>query len=148
VGRFSITVDREASERMYTIDAAALGNAAVRQIVGEARMDLGFHVPPAETRRQALDQLLDAPDTDLLLVDVLDDAAGGEALLAFVADQPELARIPLIVMTDGAAPMGVAAHAIQLAKPFDVEALGTAVLDAMAGRGEQPGTEPPRHPAR
>jgi CheY-like chemotaxis protein len=121
------------------------GNAAVRQIVGEALGDLGFEVLPVETRRQALDHLLDDPDPDLLLVDVVDDSAGGEALLAFVAEQPELARIPLIVMTDGAGPVGVAAHAIHLAKPFDVEALGTAVVEALAVRGEQPGTEPPQH---
>jgi CheY-like chemotaxis protein len=122
------------------------GNAAVRQVVGEALMECGFHVLPVETRTQALDQLLDDPDPDLLLVDVVDDPAGGEALLAFVAEQPELARIPLIVMTDGGEPMGVAAHAIHLAKPFDVEALATALLEAMAGRSEQLGTEPPRHP--
>jgi DNA-binding NtrC family response regulator len=123
------------------------GSAALREILGEALSELGFEVRPAEARRQALEHLLDDPDPDLLVVDVVDETTEGEALLSFVVDQPELARIPFIVMTDGSEPTGPAAHAVRLAKPFDLDALRLAVLEAMTHRAERSsGPEPHQHP--
>lgn len=91
-------------------------------------------------------RLLNDPDPDLLLVDLLDEGAGGDALLSFIAEQPELAWIPLVVVINGAEPTGVAAHAAHLVKPFDVDALRTAVVKTMAGRSDRPAPEPHQHP--
>jgi CheY-like chemotaxis protein len=122
-------------------------NTALRQLLGEALADLGFEVVPVAARKQALDHLLDAPDPDLLLVDVVDEAGGGEALLSFVAEQPELASIPIVVLTDGAEPEASQPHAVRLAKPFGVDALGTAVHEALARRPQRRQGTPDQHPA-
>jgi DNA-binding NtrC family response regulator len=120
------------------------GNSAVREIVSEALSELGFDVVAAEARRDALDHLLDDPDPDMIVIDLVGDAAGGEAFLSFVAEHQELASIPLIVMTDGAEPPRTAAQAVALVKPFDADALARAVRQAMAGRAT-PAESP--HPA-
>src|SRR5690242_6456620 len=80
-------------------------NGALRQVLVEALEELGFDVVAAGGRKQALDALLSDDDPDLLLVDLVDDAAGGERLLSFVDDHEHLAAIPVIAMTDGAEPV-------------------------------------------
>ncbi len=122
------------------------GNAALSEILAEALSEIGFEVVVAEACKEALDHLLEEPDPDLLVIDLVDEAAGGEALLSFVADQPELARIPRVIMTDGGEPLPSAAHAAHLVKPFYIDALAIAVRDAMTYAG-RPGTTPHYHPA-
>ena len=137
--------------------SAAAASAAAAVDVEIARGTTRVSDTQYRLTRAAFNRLLDTKD-ELMLISYLMYLQKDHAELAYAgvtrrghtskigAEQPGLARIPLIVMTDGAEPVGVAAHAIHLAKPFDVEALGAAVLEAMSGRGEQPGTRPPQHP--
>lgn len=120
-------------------------NPALSQLFDEALAELGFQVFAAEGRRQALDVLLEEPQVDLLLVDLVDPAAEGAALLGFLAEQRATARIPVVVMTDGEPPAGLVGRAVRLAKPFGLEELRFATEEALGGR---PG--PPRSagPAR
>jgi CheY-like chemotaxis protein len=115
-------------------------NGALRQVLVEALDELGFDVVAAGSRKQALDALLHADDPDLLLVDLVDDAAGGERLLSFVGEHEQLAAIPVIVMTDGAEPVEHAAADV-LVKPFGIEELRAAALGALGAAGGA--AEPP-----
>jgi CheY-like chemotaxis protein len=99
---------------------------ALRHVLTEVLRDLGFDVLACGGRRQALTSLLRHPDVELVVVDLVDATADGEAVVTFLADLPETASIPLLVMTDGehatAAP-----RAVQLAKPFGLEEFVSAV---------------------
>jgi CheY-like chemotaxis protein len=99
---------------------------ALRQVLEEVLTDLGFDVLACGARRQALTALLSHPDVELVVVDLVDATAGGEAVVALVGDLPETASIPLVVMTDGEHATA-ASRAVQLAKPFGLEELVSAV---------------------
>ncbi len=122
---------------------------ALREVLAEVLRDLGFEVLASEGRKQALALLLEYPGVDLAVVDLVDEPAGGEALVALLGELPPTASLPLIVMTDGehaTAPT----RAIQLAKPFGLEELVSAVRSSFGG-AEQPSgrrdADPP-HDAR
>ena len=115
-------------------------NSGLRDILAEALGDLGFEVSSGSSRWEALELLLENPDPDLLVLDLVDEASGGRALLAFLAEQPETARIPVVIMTEGAAPRGERARGVSLVKPFGIEELLAATHQAMSG------VAPPPHP--
>jgi CheY-like chemotaxis protein len=118
---------------------------ALRQVLSEALAELALDVLSVEARKQALDLLLADPDPDLMLVDLVDETAGGELLLSFVDEQPELANIPVVIMTDGVGPSSLPAHAACLVKPFGIDALRAAVLGAMVRPSQRIAAEP-HHP--
>ena len=119
-------------------------DVALRQVLTEALAELGLEVLPVEARKQALELLLADPDLDLMLVDLVGESAGGKPLLSFVDEQPELAAIPVVVMTDGVAPMSVPPDAASIVKPFGIDALRAAVFEAM-GRSPQRIAAEPHH---
>ncbi len=114
---------------------------ALRQVLTEALSGLGYETLASGGRKQALAFLLEHSGVDLVPVDLVDTAADGEAAVAFLGDQPETVSIPLIVMTDGEHE-NAPSRAVQLAKPFGLEELASAVRSATArakhssGRGD------------
>lgn|GEM_PF-3368141 len=113
---------------------------ALRQLFVDALTHLGWAALAGKGRKEMLDLLLQEPDPDLIVVDLVDRQSGGNALLCFLGEQPETARIPLVVMTDGdpaKAPPGAA----WLSKPFGLEELQAAVEQAMRSAMTLPGSQ-------
>ena len=95
--------------------------------------DAGHAVSTAANGRQGLERLAEAPRPDLVLLDMMMPVMNGPAMLAAMADDPELAGIPVVVLSslpEGAirARVGEGVAAILL-KPCTAEQ----VLDAIAG---------------
>lgn len=109
-------------------------NVGLRALLVEALAELGFDVAAGGSRQEALELLLAGPAPDLLVIDLVDEGSGGRALLAFLGEQPETARIPAIVMTD-AEPRGRTGRCTPLLKPFGFEELRAAATQALAGSG-------------
>jgi CheY-like chemotaxis protein len=93
--------------------------------------DAGYGVATAANGRQGLERLAEAPRPDLVLLDMMMPVMNGPAMLAAVAADPDLAGIPVVVLSSlpeeavRARAQGVAAI---LLKPCTAER----VLDAIA----------------
>ncbi len=61
--------------------------------------DAGYGVVTAANGRQALERLAEAPRPDLVLTDMMMPVMGGAEMLAAMAADPELAGIPVIVVS-------------------------------------------------
>ena len=104
--------------------------------------DAGYGVSTAANGRQGLERLAEAPRPDLVLLDMMMPVMNGPAMLAAMAADPGLRRIPVIVLSSlpeeaiRARADGVAAI---LLKPYAAEQ----VLDAIArvlGQAREAGT--------
>ncbi len=104
--------------------------------------DAGYRVATAANGRQGLERLAEAPRPDLVLLDMMMPVMNGPAMLAAMAADPGLRRIPVIVLSSlpeeaiRARADGVAAI---LLKPYTAEQ----VLDAIArvlGQAREAGT--------
>ncbi len=104
--------------------------------------DAGYGVSTAANGRQGLERLAEAPRPDLVLLDMMMPVMNGPAMLAAMAADPGLRRIPVIVLSSlpeeaiRARADGVAAI---LLKPYTAEQ----VLDAIArvlGQAREAGT--------
>lgn len=111
-------------------------NSALRQLLVEALGELGFEVIASEGRTEALQSLSRDPDFDLVMVDLVDRAAAGEAFVSALAALSDAASIPLIFMTDGGSPAALPRRAVCLAKPFDLDELLAAVRASMRAGAE------------
>ncbi len=61
--------------------------------------DVGYAVVTAANGRQGLERLAEAPRPDLILSDMMMPVMGGAEMLAAMAADPELAGIPVIVVS-------------------------------------------------
>ena len=61
--------------------------------------DAGYGVVTAANGRQALERLAEAPRPNLILTDMMMPVMGGAEMLAAMAADPELAGIPVIVVS-------------------------------------------------
>ena len=61
--------------------------------------DAGYRVATAANGRQGLERLAEAPRPDLVLLDMMMPVMNGPAMLAAMAADPELARIPVVVLS-------------------------------------------------
>ncbi len=61
--------------------------------------DAGHAVSTAANGRQGLERLAEAPRPDLVLLDMMMPVMNGPAMLAAMAADPELAAIPVVVLS-------------------------------------------------
>src|SRR3712207_7159374 len=61
--------------------------------------DAGYRVATAANGRQGLQRLSEAPRPDLVLLDMMMPVMNGPAMLAAMAADPDLAGIPVIVLS-------------------------------------------------
>ena len=61
--------------------------------------DAGYRVATAANGRQGLERLAEAPRPDLVLTDMMMPVMGGAEMLAAMAGDPALRRIPAIVLS-------------------------------------------------
>ncbi|RMF69055.1 MAG: response regulator [Alphaproteobacteria bacterium] len=113
--------------------------AAVRTVVSRALTNAGHAVVAVADGGQALERLLQEPDFDLLLTDIVMPVMDGIALaLKARALKPELR----ILMMSGYPKERQRAHNLDLllddiiAKPFDLDSLLAAVEAALSRRSE------------
>ena len=64
----------------------------------------GMHVARAGDGRQGIEALLAAPETDLLLMDVMMPGMDGYATMAVIRQMPQFAQLPIIAVTARAMP--------------------------------------------
>lgn len=64
-----------------------------------ALTDEGYNVSTAANGRQGLDRLSEDPRPDLVLLDMMMPVMNGFAVLAQMADQPDLCSIPVIILS-------------------------------------------------
>ncbi len=95
----------------------------------------GFTVMSAGNGKVAL-EVLGRERIDVVLMDAMMPVMGGvEAAAAMKAD-PRLRDIPIILMTAGPMPVGGVPWVAALRKPFQLDALETAVRNAVAAKPE------------
>ena len=61
--------------------------------------DAGYRVATAANGRQGLERLAEAPRPDLVLLDMMMPVMNGPAMLAAMAADPDLAGIPVVVLS-------------------------------------------------
>lgn len=62
-------------------------------------VDAGYDVATAANGRQGLDRLRSLPRPDLVLTDMMMPVMGGAELLATICADPELRRIPVVIIS-------------------------------------------------
>ena len=98
--------------------------------------DAGHAVVTAANGRQGLERLAEAPRPDLVLLDMMMPVMNGPAMLAAMADDPDLQGIPVVVLSSlpeeavRARAQGVAA---MLRKPCTAEQVLDAIARALGG---------------
>ncbi len=102
--------------------------------------DAGYRVATAANGRQGLERLAEAPRPDLVLLDMMMPVMNGPAMLAAMAADPDLAGIPVIVLSSlpqaairARVGQGVAAI---LLKPCTAEQVLEAIARALGGARE------------
>ena len=99
--------------------------------------DAGYAVVTAANGRQGLERLAEAPRPDLVLLDMMMPVMNGPAMLAAMAADPELAGIPVVVLSSLPeeairARVGEGVAAI-LRKPCTAEQVLDAIARALGG---------------
>ena len=105
--------------------------------------DAGYVAATAANGRQGLERLAEAPRPDLVLLDMMMPVMNGPAMLAAMAADPELAGIPVVVLSSLPeeairARVGEGVAAILL-KPCTAEQVLDAIARALGG-ARQAGT--------
>ncbi len=110
----------------------------IRQVIGDLLLDEGYDVRYASSGRGTL-TALEMEQPDLVLLDLMMPDGDGWEVLRTMQAQPQLQRIPVVVMSVGVGPQhrqdGVTVPF--LTKPFDLERLLAAVVGVIG-----PATEP------
>jgi CheY-like chemotaxis protein len=108
----------------------------LRTTVAQVLQDEGYQVAEAANGREALERLHTGPAPDLLLLDLMMPVMNGEQFRQEQRKEPELARIPVVVMTAAGSRVNDRIEAIKpaavLQKPVGLDdLLGTiaSVLD-------------------
>jgi CheY-like chemotaxis protein len=71
----------------------------LRTTVAQVLQDEGYHVAEASNGKEALERLHEGPAPDLLLLDLMMPVMNGEQFRQEQRKEPQLARIPVVVMT-------------------------------------------------
>jgi CheY-like chemotaxis protein len=97
----------------------------LRFTVAQLLEDEGYRVRQAENGRQALEALRQAPLPDLVLLDLMMPVMSGREFRAAQLREPELAGVPVALMTAGRidASLGAMAPAAVIRKPVAIEEL-------------------------
>jgi CheY-like chemotaxis protein len=105
---------------------------AIREVVADVLEDRGFRVLTAGNGAEAL-QCLDTLRPDVMVLDLLMPVMHGWAFMEAYSDRTGGAPIPIVVLSVNAVlPRSFARFGVRhiVAKPFDVDNLVDAVLDA------------------
>ncbi len=102
--------------------------------------DAGYAVVTAANGRQGLERLAEAPRPEIVLLDMMMPVMNGPAMLAAMAADPELAGIPVVVLSSLPeeairARVGEGVAAILL-KPCTAEQVLEAIARALGGARE------------
>ena len=108
----------------------------IREAVAEVLRDEGFEVHDAPDGAEALRQLR-AHRPDVVLLDLMMPGMNGWEFCAARKCEPELSRIPVIVISALGRVSGVDAQAF-LQKPFELEALVSTVRRYAGGERVEP----------
>ncbi len=95
---------------------------AIRDSLHDLLLDEGYAVTPAKSVEEALDVLARERCPCLILLDLMMPRMDGRTMLATLKSDPDLARIPVIVMTAARVFEAPGAAAV-LRKPFHVDAI-------------------------
>jgi CheY-like chemotaxis protein len=98
--------------------------------------DAGFGVVTAANGRQGLERLAEGPRPDLVLTDMMMPVMGGAEMLAAMAGDPALRRIPAIVLSslpEAAVRARVDGAAAILRKPYTADEVLGAIARVLGG---------------
>jgi CheY-like chemotaxis protein len=73
--------------------------ALIAMALEAALEDAGFRVATAANGRQGLERLAEAPRPEIVLLDMMMPVMNGPAMLAAMAADPDLAGIPVVVLS-------------------------------------------------
>ena len=73
--------------------------ALIAMALEAALEDAGYRVATAANGRQGLERLAEAPRPEIVLLDMMMPVMNGPAMLAAMAADPELAGIPVVVLS-------------------------------------------------
>jgi CheY-like chemotaxis protein len=104
-----------------------------REALDAALKQQGYRVEHAGNGREALARLSRA-QPDAILVDLMMPVMDGWHLLAALASDPQLAGIPVAVLSAARKPAGLPSHAVLLAKPFSLRSVLDFLADASKRR--------------
>lgn len=105
---------------------------AIRDSLHDLLMDEGYSVSAAKSVEEALDVLARDRPPCLILLDLMMPRMDGRTLLATLKSDPDLQRIPVVVMTAARVFEAPGAAAV-LRKPFHVDAVLELVEQFCAG---------------
>ena len=96
----------------------------VRDLLQDYLEGKGFDVVPAGTGKQALDFLMSegAPPPDIVILDLMMPLVNGWQVLEQMRNQPQLAQVPVVVLTAATSDKPTGASAV-VRKPFQPDAL-------------------------
>ncbi len=119
-------------------------DADVRDVLDEVLTEAGYDVVCVDDGEVALDYLQDSPAPDAILLDLCMPVMSGWELARRLRRQPELARIPLVLITASEPHAGYPGTEV-LRKPLDLDRLLHTVRDVLErDRSSDPGGRPPR----
>ena len=113
-------------------------DADVRDVLEEVLEDAGYHVICAENGLQALDYLRNAPAPDAILLDLFMPVMSGWDFARHLRQHPELATIPLVVITCSEPYWGYPDPQV-LRKPLDLDRLLLTVREVLERNGARGG---------
>lgn len=98
-------------------------DAATRDGLAELLTGLGYGVIPARNGQEGMDLLVGGLNPSLLIVDIGMPHLGGTELLKYVASDPVLRLVPVLIVTGSPERVGRAVADVVLTKPIDLVAL-------------------------
>lgn len=103
-------------------------DAPTRESIQQILTDEGYRVTTAVCGRDAVDQIVKHRDICMILLDLFMPHDGIEVLMKKRASDPQIERIPIIVLTASPQSIPSAVHPIHvIPKPFDLDTLLRAV---------------------
>ena len=110
---------------------------AIRELIVAVLEDEGYDAVGAGSGSRAL-EMMPSERPDLVLMDIMMPEMDGREALRRMREQPELARIPVVMMSAALAPDRVGQRiSAFLAKPFDLDHLLSTVAQILDARGNQ-----------
>ena len=107
---------------------------AIRELIVAVLEDEGYEAIGAGSGSRAL-ELMPTERPDLVLMDIMMPEMDGREALRRMRDRPDLARIPVVMMSAAFAPDRIGQQVSGfLAKPFDLDYLLVTVAQILTGR--------------
>ena len=124
------------SEQLEKIDVLVVDDSPVNRKFAERILRDDYHVVSADSGKQAL-ELLEVYEPKLILLDFRMQEMDGAETMAKIRENPDWAKIPIIILTADSAPetekeffeMGAADFIV---KPFKAERIVAAVKNALS----------------